>query len=189
MDTLRVRIPGATDAALQLELWAVVNEFTIKTNIWQQDISLTAVPGVTEYEIFPDGICDIVRLMGVVDANGLNIKASMPVPGTLELFDTPNQSATYTVTVALSASGASTRSDNPYIPDWIWTRYLDTFVDGVQGRMFSQIAKPYSNERLATFHMRKFLVGISRARNETNRENIYSAQRWRYPRSFAVRRR
>ena len=50
--------------------------------------------------------------------------------------------------------------------------------------MMSQAAKPYSSERLAVYHMRRFRSGIAAARTDAMRQNAYRGQAWRFP-SFA----
>ena len=189
LDNLRIRVPGATDGALQLEVWNVVNDFLRRTNLWLQEVEMDITVGETVYDVTPDGVAEISRLMGVVDADNFAVQAFMQTPGIITLKNTPTATATYVATVACSISDVTDRSDYPVIPDWMWTRYIDAFADGVQGRMFSQIAKPYSNTNMAAYHTNRFNNAAARARVEGRRENVFSAQRWAYPSSFAVRRR
>jgi hypothetical protein len=189
MDTLRIRIPGATDSALRVELWNVVNEFTRKTDVWTETFDLPIVAGQTNYEFAPDNAANVNQLIQIVDNSNLAVKASMPTPGSLVLQLTPSSDATYTVTISLAISDITTRDDFPYLPEWIWDRYNELIINGVQGRMFLQIAKPYSNERLALLHTSRFADEMARARVEARREYTFSSQRWRFPQTYASRRR
>ena len=188
MDNLRVRVPGSSDAALRLELFNVVLDFCSDTNIWQQDIDVLITPGVTEYELIPEGIAYINRLMSITDADGRSVNATMPIPGTLALSTAPNEAQTYTARVALTITDPVTRDDYPVLPDWIWSRHNQDFQDGVQAKMFSQIAKPYSNERMAIFHMRNWSDSKARARVEARHHFSNEVQRWRFPQTFNARR-
>jgi hypothetical protein len=188
MDVLRVRIPGATDAALKLELRQVADDFCQETNVWREEIPVTAVPGQREYPLIPEGQSSVVRLLSVINGSGFPVRASMPVPGDLLLMSEPTATTDLVATVAMTIPDAETRDGYPVMPEWVWGRYSDTIIDGVQARMFSQIAKPYSNERMAIYHMRRYSGLVSKARAEGRHENTYSVQRWQYPQTFAVQR-
>lgn len=188
MNNLRIRVPGATDAALRLELFNVVDSFCSDTNVWKELIPVDIVADVKEYILTPTGISQIVRLFSVVNGSGLPIFATMPVPGDLLLRDTPNVATSAEATVSLTINDPVTRDEYPILPEWIWSRYSADFQDGVQAKMFSQIAKPYSNERMAIYHMRRFEGAVARARAEARKDFTYAAQRWMFPQSFAVRR-
>lgn len=188
MNNLRIRVPGATDAALKLELFNVIDEFCSDTNVWKEVIEVPITAGVKGYILTPTGISEIVRFMGLVNASGISITATMPVPGELLLRTTPSSATSAEATVSLTITDPVTRDEYPVLPDWIWARYSLEFQNGVMGKMFSQIAKPYSNERMAIYHMRKFEGAVSRARVEARHDFTYAAQRWMFPQAFAVRR-
>lgn len=188
MDLLRVRIPGAIDGNLKVELFDAVDDFLAQTNVWRDEIEIPVTSGVTDYELTPTGLGAIIRLMHVEDANEFIVPATMPEIGTLRLVNEPSEAATYTATVALTSSDPVNSDGFPVIPDWIWDKYSTDIVDGVMARMFAQIAKPYSNERMAVFHYRRFEDAKSRARAEMGRQHTYGAQNWRFPQTFAVRR-
>jgi hypothetical protein len=52
---------------------------------------------------------------------------------------------------------------------------------GVAGRMMSQPAKPYTNERMGIYNTREFKRTLAEARNEVARQNLQGGQRWRFP--------
>jgi hypothetical protein len=188
MTTLRIRIPGSIDAALQDELFVVLEEFLNETNVWREAVELATIAGEVRYDLLAPVAGTINRLLSVVTQDGRAIRATMPVPGELVLASDVGASQLI-ANVAMTISGYGDRDGYPYVPEWIWSRYGTDFIDGVQARMFSQIAKPYSNERVAIYHMRKFNDAMARARVEAAHENTFGVQRWRFPQSFAVRRR
>ena len=63
----------------------------------------------------------------------------------------------------------------------------DDVLSGLLGRMMSQPAKPYTNMQLSVYHMRRFRDGIARAKVEAMHQNVYRAQSWRFPQTFARR--
>ena len=193
MDHARIRLPGALDAAIQMELFVVLKEFFSGSNCWYEDIAFTANPTDSDVWADPDAYtydlipCDgtITRLIHVVDGSGRTIKASMPHPGTLLLAYAPSEPETYTARVALTVVDPVTREGYPQFPDWLLHRYFEDILDGLLGRMMSQLAKPYSAPQVAAVHLRKFKQAIQKAKVEASRQNVYGAQNWRFPKGFA----
>lgn len=193
MNTARVRLPGATESALQLELFNVMDDFFKGSNLWQEDIDFTVVgnsPSGTVYYITPTGPCIIDKLMwcyGVPDTNeirGIQIKASMQIPGELVLYTQPNTDERYRVTVALTVADPTQRDGYVTFPKWVLDKYRTVLLDGLLGKMMSQPAKPFTDKQLSVYHLRRFKSGISEARVEGQRNNVYRSQAWRFP-SFA----
>lgn len=196
MDHARIRLPGALDAAIQMELFAVMNEFFQSSNIWYEDIQFPVQPTADSYLDNPDAYTydviptqgSITRLMGVVDSKGLPIKAYMPTLGQVVLNFSPNTADTYTARVALTVSDPVTRDGYPEFPDWIMDKYGNDILDGVLARMMAQIAKPYSSPQMAQYHMRLFKQSVAQAKVEASHQNVYRGQNWRFPQTFARRR-
>lgn len=188
MDNLRIRLPGAVDTVLKLELFNTLKEFFSDSNSWYQDITFAVTPDVLSYELVPDGVCQVVRLFGAVNSDERPVNATWELPDTINLSGSPSKADTYTARLILSVLDPTTRDDYPVFPDWTLQAYGNEILDGVLGRMMSQAAKPYSNERLAIYHMRRFRAGVASARVDAQRKYTYRAQAWRFPQSFARRR-
>jgi hypothetical protein len=188
MDNLRIRLPGATDEVLKLEYFSAMDQFFSATNIWTEDIDFEVTNDNKTYYVTPSGVANIQRLMGVVNSDGVVVAALMKTPGEITLVEYPNQADTYTLQLALSVKDPVTRDGYPEFPDWILEKYGVDIIDGVLGRMMSQIAKPYSNERMAIYHMRRFQNTMAIAKVEAQHRNVYRGQSWRFPQNFARRR-
>lgn len=63
--TLRLRIPAATKAGINLELYNTMDEFFTDTNAWRWESSVALQTDVTNYPIFPPAGTDLVRVMGL----------------------------------------------------------------------------------------------------------------------------
>lgn len=193
MDHARIRLPGALDAAIQMELFSVLREFFSSSNCWYEDITFTALPTDVDYYADPDAFTYdltpgeglITRLIYVRDDEGRQISATMPTPGLLVLGHAPEVAKSYTARVALTVSDPVTREGYPQFPDWVLPRYGDGILDGVLGRMMSQIAKPYASANMAVIHLRRFKQTINKARVEAKTDNVYRGQNWRFPQNFA----
>jgi hypothetical protein len=196
MDNARVKLPGALDSMLQIELFSVMKEFFEGSNIWEEDIPFSVTPTslsrVTNpeaytYDILPtEGM--IIRLLGITDGDGFPQHGEMPIPGAVILTHSPNVAGTYTAKVSKSVTDPVTRQGYPIFPAWVLERYFNEILSGLLGAMMGQIAKPYSSPQMAQYHLRKFSQGIARANNEHAHANIMGGQRWRYPQSFTTRR-
>lgn len=186
MNNARNYLPGATDTAIQLELFNVLNEFFQDSNIWTEDIEFTVTagddPADTTYYIEAESVASINRLIGIVDSNDNPVGGTMAVPGEIVLDNEPGQNDTYTATVALTVNDPTARDGYPEYPQWILNKYSLGLISGVVGRMMAQPAKPFTNAQLASFHYKQFRAAVSLASNEAQHKNVDNAQAWRFPR-------
>ena len=196
MDHTQIRLPGALDSVIRLELFALMNDFFQGSNIWFEDIPFDVVPydgpiianpEAFTYDLVPI-MGSITRLSGVRDSQGSTRSASMPVLGQVLLNEAPQDADTYTARVFLTVTDPVSRDGTPQFPDWILNKYGGDILNGLMGRMMSQLAKPYSNLQLANVHLRQFRAATMQAKVEASRQNLYRAQNWRYPQAFRVRR-
>ena len=184
MDLARVRLPGARDNILQLELFAVMNQFFQDSNCWYEDIDFDVNTTTNIYYVTPTSVSSPIRLLGVVNSNQQGVSAGFALPDTIKLAYTPSQADTYTCRIALTVNDPVTREGYPEFPDWILDKYNNDILEGLLGRMMSQMSKPYSNKELGAFHLRNFKAAISQAKVESERNNVYRNQNWRFPQSF-----
>ena len=86
---------GATDAAIQLELFNVLNEFFQDSNIWQEEIDFSVLstddPATKVYYIEAESVASINRLLGIVNSDDAPIYGTMQVPGEIILNTQPGQ--------------------------------------------------------------------------------------------------
>lgn len=191
MDNARVRLPGALDGAIQLEIYNVLNDFLQRTSIWTEDVNFAVVSTLVAGDTIPIAASagTINQLMAVKDSSGFQRNMGMAVPGTLEIIDVPSTAETWTATVALTCGDPLTSAGNPVIPDWILTKYHSGILSGVLGRMFSQAAKPYSSDKLSILHTREFNAVAAQGNADASHKNVYRGQAWRFPQAFSVGRR
>ena len=193
MNDVRMRLPGALDDAIKWELFYALDEFCKETNAWQERIILPVMPNVFEYEIEPEeNRARIIRLLSVTLGSGLDeslvYDATLPEPELLVLHRDPGEvpegsEHTYNVLVALTVIDPVDAIDTlPDFPDWFFVNYKQEITDGVLSRMMSQPAKPYFSREGFLYHGKRFRNGMSRARVAVNHQNVYGAQRWRFPR-------
>lgn len=179
----RTRLPGAIDDALKRELFTVLDEFFQDTNCWREDIDVDVDPDNTSYDLDSPSYGKIHRLMWTVNADGSYVYPTLSDDlSSLELETAPGQEETWTATVAVTVKDPVTRDSLPLCPSWAMDKYRTGILDGLLGRMMSQPSKPYTSERLAVLHLRRFQAIKSRARIESTHEQTYRKQAWVFPR-------
>jgi hypothetical protein len=187
MKNARVHLPGALDSAIQLELFNVLDEFLKTSQIWREEVSFTVRPDRLTYDVeSEDETALVVDLLEVKNSDGIPVRATMPVPEELTLGNLPQEVTTYTATVSLTVSDPVTTDNYPRCPEWILTRHTQGIVDGIIARLMSQPAKPYTSERLATYHLRRFRDAMAVARVQANHANLHDGQAWTFPQNFAT---
>jgi hypothetical protein len=189
MNNARTRLSGATEDNLQRELFMVMDEFMKETNVWQEDIPIT-IPGQeppgTVYIIAPNEPANITQLMWVYTPSdsslrGSPVAASMQVMGEMILRNQPSSDQPLIVTVALTVQDPVNRDGYVVFPTWIAQRYGDAILDGLLGRMMTQPNKPWTNNQMSVYHLRKFNAKKAQTRVEVTRNNVFRAQAWSFP--------
>lgn len=188
LNNARTHLPGALDSSMQLELFNVLNDLFQNSNIWREEIPFIVRAGVGTYSIEQTSVASITRLLLLKDSAGHEVRATMAVPGELVLNTTPSTADTLTATVSLTVNDPVAKDGFPDFPVWVLNKYGTGILDGLLARMMTQPAKPYTNERMAVYHMRKFNGVVSQAKFETLHGNINNGQTWRFPQTFARRR-
>ena len=187
MDNLRIRLTGALDTVLKLELFSALNDFFQNSNCWYEDVDFQVTAGVTAYTVTPSSVAATVRLLGLVNSAEQSVAAVLALPDTLTLVNAPSKTDTFTARIALTVDDPVTRDEFPNFPGWVLNKYNNDIQNGVLGRMMTQIAKPYTNERMAIYHTRAFRNAIAFAKVEAMHQNVYRGQNWKFPQTFARR--
>ena len=186
----RVRLPGAIDEALKVELFSVFDEFFKGSHIWQESILLSVVTTDRAYEIDSnEWVATVNEFFWAMNSDQIPFNATMETAGVLVFERYPPAPDVYTVRVSLTVADALDGDGYPQVPEWVLIRYRETLKDGLLGKMMSQPAKPYYNEKLGTYHSQRFRNGITNAYADMKGGNTFNGQRWRFPQSFSTSRR
>lgn len=199
MNQARVTLVGSSDAGLKGAFYDVCTEFLNDSSAWTQDVQFLAVTTRTEYKLsVPEG--QIIRLAGVATPqtpqgqaqNANTVPGGIPVPALM--FDVgtvtipaQNQDTTLVATFVCNVSLPSDRKGVPLAPDWLLPIWHVGLLDGLLGKMMLQPGKSYSNQQLATYHLKRFRDAIARARVSKLRASTNGTQAWRFPQGFSTR--
>jgi len=178
-----VKLVGVSDKGLKGELYDVLTEFFNDSSCWTQTVLVNAV---TTSRVYPLQVNEgqIIRLVMVSDAAGYPVPAVMPNIGELLLGYAPNSDQTYYAEVVTNCALPTQRDQMPVAPDWVLPIWHVGILDGLLGKMMSQPNKSYANERMASYHLKRFRDAIARARVSKLRANTNGTQAWRFPQSF-----
>jgi hypothetical protein len=188
---VRKDLPSVADAVLRQELFRVMDDFTQRTNIWQEVMPLVIQPNVTTYNLPAPAEGKISRLMFVYDAaqpsrywpmGGI----SMRVPGVLVLPRAPNSAANWNAIVAKRTAEPLNSDHYTDIDVWITEKYADTIGRGILARLQFEPQKPYSNPMLAKVNQQAYISGCSLARANDSHANVFNAQNWMFPQGWST---
>ena len=119
-----------------------------------------------------------------MDGGLLNAGIKCPI---LRIVWNPGYASTWIAVLSLSVADPVDSQGMPTdIPDWIIEKYYDYIAHGLTARLMLQINKPYSNSKMAEYHMRKFHEGVGLARTESRHSFVFAGQKWVYPQTFAT---
>jgi hypothetical protein len=185
MDTLRVHLPNAKDGTIELELFNTIDEWCRETLTYNETLEITLTAGVVNYDLTVAG----KTLVAITSWE----HASLDVTDGVVDEDTDVIALGVAPTAADVAAGplfveviyVPTNDVAPasLLPEKLWTRHYQALIDGVLSRMMAQPAKPYTNERLAAYHARRFRKHIGQARADVL-ESFVGDQPWSFPPTF-----
>jgi hypothetical protein len=182
MKNIRIHLPGVLDGVIQLEFFNTLHEFFLETTCWQEDVEFDTEVDLTEYEVYEgEPSASTFALIWLKNADGTDVAADMPVINNIVLRAAPSEVQTLTATLALTCVDPTDEYEYPRYPDWLLKRHYQTIMSGILSKAMAHPAKPYMNERMAVFHVRRFKAGIAQARAAALHLNNVGGQRWRFP--------
>src|ERR1700684_4226664 len=183
-----VKLPGASEAGIKGELFDTMGEFVGDSNVWSEWIYLPVIANLQDYNIQPQEGGMIIRLVMVHDKNFVAMPALLPElrpPGAhLHLVWPQNINLNCKAYVIKNIVLPTTQSDVPDVSRWLFPVYSRQILDGLLGRMMTQVNKSYSNPQQGQYHLKRFRDGILVAKTAALRSNLFGGQSWRFPQSY-----
>jgi hypothetical protein len=68
------------------------------------------------------------------------------------------------------------------LPEWMFEQFFQDWYDGVLGRLYGMPSKPWTSEKLAVYHGKRFRQAMGFRKQEAPRGFTYGVPNWRYPR-------
>jgi hypothetical protein len=184
MNNLRVKLPGALDGAIQMEMFNVVDDMCRSVDFHLAVFATPLVVGVQSYYVqSPVGSLPISFYKLAHETYDMKRAFVSPDDASFTLLDpvTAEHAAT-PVAVKMTFAPDPAATPEQWVPDGFWGRGYTTILDGVLAAMMASPAKPYSNTQLALFHARKFKRGKSAIKIINTTGNAPDGQSWQFPR-------
>jgi hypothetical protein len=178
----KVRLLGASEKQIRVQLFDVLDEFFDNSNCWTESIGITVIPETLDYPLRPTG-GRIVRLEAVLNQHNLPEQAVMFDIGTVHFLYPFSQTQPMTAIVVKTVTDPLACFP-PNIPDWILPKWGTVLLYGVVGNMMMVPAQSYTNPQMAQFFLGKFNDGISAAVVSAAKANTVGAQSWMFPQGF-----
>jgi len=122
----------------------------------------------------------------VINSPGGVFSYSIFFPSYIELDIPPSADAAtapITVLMALTLNYQVLEDEANEWPleEWMYSTFHEAWIDGLQGRMFSQVSKPWSNTQMAQYHMKRFRKFMGRAKQMAEKGYVFNKPTWRFP--------
>lgn len=184
LDNLRIRLPGALDGTLLIELHNTMNEMCQVGHVWRQLVEVPLTAGERLYTVTPPTGALPLAIYGVSHVSN-RISSNIAWDPSLNqayLAEAPDAAE---AVIPLYLDFAFTPDEDfEDVPLEVRKRYHHNILDGALARMMSQIAKPYSNPGTAAIHAQRFRSFLGHSRRDSRTGGKPNAQNWSFP-SFA----
>ena len=183
MDNARIKLPGALDGAIQLELFNVLDDMcrTVEFDMRSFDVQLS-----TAFQTYtiqaPSGAVPVTFYAAGHETYPSDRMRVDVGPATLVFLDplTTQQAATpavVTMTLAPDPDAAPTA----WLTAALWAEGYSAILDGLLARMMAQAAKPYTSPQMALVHARAYRGGKSRIKRLRATRGDPSGASWAFP--------
>ena len=196
--SIRARLPGADEGAWQQELQNAVEEFCIRSLALQYELPIRAQTDVSDYPLNPvDAVPnpDVPDWVGVQALYVHHVEFSwdhrphfprdyrpqflyphtsgnpqtiyVTEPAVVSLFPTPQ--AQINDELFFVHTALVPKRPIVYVPKMLADYYFEGILDGTVGRMMGHAKRPYSDPRMAQYHMTRFRNAMRTAKDEALR--------------------
>ena len=202
MEQLVGRISSAPESIIQAELVYVIRDFCRESLAWRELLQgYNVAPGCSDVDVNPvDGRRECIQVINAY-IDGMELEAvpytrpqMVPGEGTPRAFTCEKGPSIITllpspvveIPMGLSANVAlCPKCPEIWMPPHFQRLYFEAILDGTLGRFFMQPNRPFTNERAAAYHLRRYRNKTREAWAHSLRGNTVSAANWTYP-SFGV---
>jgi hypothetical protein len=182
MDTLRLRLPGARDGTMHVEMFNVIDEICRTTHAFRKELEITPVVNQQVYNIATTGFEVLITYQVTHDTLGLD--GSTFDANVLTIPSKPTASDVADPLI-LEASVTPVRggADTPsaWLDNTHWSRFYQAILDGTLFRMHSQVAKPYTSQPNSVYHGRRFRSEMAKLTARAGHVSEIDPQGWSFP--------
>jgi len=175
---LATRVAGASNVVLRQELAGAMREFFVSSGSWLADtVAQDIVAQQDVYTLLQPVEGTILYTYGVqIDNESVRFNGT-DASGVIKLRQAPSVAKVG----ALFATVATRPTAYDVVPINTETYDFDTILDGAMGRLFNMPDKPWSNSVNAQYHLKRFRIGVGRARVRTRGLFTNQDEGFRFP--------
>ena len=195
-DEMMIRLPGASPAGCQQAFRGAFVEFCTKSGAWVRECApMDAVADQVKYVVNPGADAEVLYIVAVswtkegtdrtflhalqAPYRGRRLTQASDQPfgflgsyeklGEFELVPHAKETVADALTpwVCIRPPVGSFFEE---VPEFVAGAFYEEVLDGAIGRMMVQQGKPYSNQAGAMYHLKRFRIGISTARDVARRQ-------------------
>lgn len=196
IDEALLFLPGADSGGAGAVLLNVAQEFFVDSQSWRQLLGpYTVRTGRATLDLEPVAVGVVVGVVLQVRYNGRVLYPAINPP--LEEDEGPDPSHFYQVSPSELVMVPTPTQDlvpvhvlatlvpttlTAEIPQFVWTHFRQTLIDGLVGAMQSMSSKPFTDQAGAVLRLRRFRRGLQRAHDFAARGYGSSDRVWAFPR-------
>ena len=184
MDNMRVKLPGALDGAIHLELFNTLDDICRTVDLYLTPVDLPLTVGVQSYIVVPPtGAVPITFYAIAHETFDVRLLRASPQDATVT-FPGPvdAETAATPLVVKMTFAPDPVAAASQWLPEVFWRRAYDPILHGTLYRMMAQPAKPYSNPQIAVAHARASRHGKSRIKRDNTTGPLPGGVSWSFPR-------
>ena len=192
-DNVQAIVPAVQFPLVQLTVWNAIEEFYIQSTWKRAPVFWSMAPGDVVLDFNPQSAVWLVS--DILDVQGLHNFRIIPpgqlVDASVDYFNgsttgiaTADASQRFgTALLALKPVSLAAVNSSEFVDDSLFSKWFELLLDGVQFKLYSMPAKPFSSPQMAQFHGAKWRRGIAQARGMAQTFYVGDAgARWRFPR-------
>lgn len=180
-DNIQVMVAGIALPMVDLVIANTLDEFHSRSTYKRQQVWWNMGPGVTEVDLSPfDGVYQVAH---VLDVTGLTTYQINPPGQVLDLGSLPTALRHGSALLALKPLSFAAITATGNIAPELWSEHFETLLAGTLARLCAIPGRPWTDPKMAEFHLRTFRMGIQRARAGAAdpHANGSGAARWGFP--------
>lgn len=197
--TVYSRLSGATMDAIRLEMLQTIDDFSLRSTAWRETVyALDITNGDREVPVIVNGgsQAEVIGVLRVYyKQNRMTDYSHVPFensaaafsgytcssedPSVIQLSNIPTESQAGVIDALVFCKPVDS---TVFLPTVYTSQFYDYILSGVLGRMYSHQNRPYTNDALSLAHTRRYMHGVSSARDMAARGFTSNAQNWTFPR-------
>lgn len=170
-DNIEVVLPGILHSIVKMALWNAIEEFCYRSTYYRQTVSWGMAAGTQAIDLtVVDDLTLATKILWVRGSRFVQIKP----PAVLISRDDFSMARTGTALLLCKPNALT-----DLVPSFLIDNWNEALVNGAMGRLLGMPSKPWTDSKLAIYHLQRFRSQIGLAREEARLFGDYDT--WKFP--------